>query len=119
LRPLRQQLTDLAHLAVGTGCDHFGHADSANHQRARVDKRRILPTWSSHRVPWLGRRPLADWNGFAGQQGFVSLQITRIEKQRVSRYAVALRQDNYIAPYDFAAGNPLAHAVPNDERARA
>jgi hypothetical protein len=61
----------------------------------------------------------ADGDRFAGEEGFVGLEVGGFAKDGVGRDAVAFGQQHDVAGDDFGAGDALFCAVSDDERAGA
>jgi hypothetical protein len=62
---------------------------------------------------------LADGHGLSREQGFVDLQIVTFDEPCIGRDAIPLAENNEVTADNLSAGNTLATALADDERARA
>ena len=115
-----QRLADLADLASRADGGHFRQSRASHHQRTGEDLRQVVASRPLRSGPGaIVPGDLAHGHGFAGQGRFVGLQILALQEHGVGRHPVAFGKDDEVAPHDVAAGDPLALAVANDERAGA
>ena len=83
----------------------------------KTEGRSSPPGWSSDGASAEGRLP--DRDRFAGQQRLVRSEVDAAAQEAVRRHAVALGEDDEVAPHHLAARDAAVHAVADDEGARA
>jgi hypothetical protein len=113
-----QRLADLADLAARTCRRHLGDAAAAHHEGSGEDAGQIIASGTAGGRCVLGRA-LADRNGFAGQEGFVALQVGAMPQDGIGGYAVAFGENDRIAAHHLAAGDTPPLAVADHQGARA
>ena len=114
-----QGLADVAHLGPESRAPNLGNSLPCHHQGARVDKRQVFASGTSH----LGRSVplcLAYGDGLARQKGLVGVQVGARQYDSVRGNTVALGQHDDVAAYNVASrdSDPLAVAPHQGARAR-
>jgi hypothetical protein len=115
---LAQGLPDAADLARGTHRPHLAHPLAAHDDAPRKDIRQVVaprPRRGAGDAPG----DLPHRRRLASQERLVGGEVVRREERRIGRHAVALGEDDDVAPHHLAAGDAEPPAATDDQGARA